>query len=242
MSEEHQLIKDVYAAKENTEKADDLIRKYIPFIRAAAAKHMAGICTDQDDEYSIAMMAFYEAIMGYKKEKGSFLNYADMLIRSRIIDYGRKELRHLGNISLYEENDDDDNRSLLNTLADKNDVFEEMVTREATQQEIKELSVVMRKFNVSFADVADNCPKQERTMEACVAAIKYAADNPLILDELLRTKKLPLAKFVRGCKAERKTLERHRKYILVMLLIQTNGYEIMRGHLQKIFKRKENRT
>ena len=58
MSEEHQLIKDVYAAKENTEKADDLIRKYIPFIRAAAAKHMSGICTDQDDEYSIAMMAF----------------------------------------------------------------------------------------------------------------------------------------------------------------------------------------
>lgn len=242
MSEEHQIIKAVYAAKENTKKADDLIRKYIPFIRAAAAKYMSGICTDQDDEYSIAMVAFYEAIMGYKKEKGSFLNYADMLIHSRIVDYGRKELRHRGNISLYEENDDDDNRSLLNTLADKNDVFEEIVTREATQQEIKELSAVMRKFNVSFADAADNCPKQERTMEACLAAIKYAADNPLILDELIRTKKLPLAQLVRGCKSERKTLERHRKYILVMLLIQTNGYEIMRGHLQKIFKRKENRT
>ena len=31
MSEEHQIIKAVYAAKENTKKADDLIRKYIPF-------------------------------------------------------------------------------------------------------------------------------------------------------------------------------------------------------------------
>ena len=175
MSEEHQLIKDVYAAKENTEKADDLIRKYIPFIRAAAAKHMAGICTDQDDEYSIAMMAFYEAIMGYKKEKGSFLNYADMLIRSRIIDYGRKELRHLGNISLYEENDDDDNRSLLNTLADKNDVFEEMVTREATQQEIKELSVVIENLNVKFCRLSQRIVRNRKNDEACVAAIKYAA-------------------------------------------------------------------
>lgn len=124
--------------------------------------------------------------------QGLFLNYADILIRSRVIDYGRKELRHRGS-TLYEENDGD-NRSLLNTLADKNDVFEEMVTRRATQQEIKELSAVMRKFNVSFADAADNCPKQERTMEACVAAIKYATDNPLILDELLRIKKLQLAK------------------------------------------------
>lgn len=34
MSGEHQIIKAVYAAKEDTEQADALIRAYMPFIRS----------------------------------------------------------------------------------------------------------------------------------------------------------------------------------------------------------------
>lgn len=239
MPSEHRLIKAVYAAKEDGQKADDLIRAYIPFIRSEATKFMARLCTDQDDEYSIAMMAFYEAIMGYEKSRGAFLSYASVLIRSRLIDYQRKEARHQGHLSLHEENGGDDDRTLLDTVADTHDPYEESATREATRQEIEELAAVMRQFDVTFVDVADNCPKQERTMASCAAAIRYAAENRELLDELLRTKKLPLSQLVSGSGAERKTLERHRKYILAMLLIQTNGYEIIRGHLHRVLNRKE---
>lgn len=239
MQSEHQIIQEVYAAKESSSKADALIRAYIPFIRSEASKFMARICTEQDDEYSISMMAFYEAIIGYESSRGAFLSYAAMLIRSRLIDYRRKEARHKGQISLYEEADGDDDRTILDTIADPSDHYEESATREATRQEIQELSAVMAQFEVSFSDVADNCPKQERTLDACARAIRYAAENTFLLDELLRTKKLPLAQLVWGSGAERKTLERHRKYILAMLLIQTNGYEIIRGHLRHVLKRKE---
>ena len=75
-------------------------------------------------------------------------------------------------------------------------------------------------------------------MEACGKAIRYAAAHKEILDELLRTKKLPLARLALGSGVERKTLERHRKYILVMLLILTNGYEIIRGHLYHVLRKK----
>lgn len=237
MQTEHQIVKAVYAAKENTDRADDLIRRYIPFIRSEATKFMTRLCTDQDDEYSIAMMAFYEAIVGYERSRGSFLSYAALLIRSRLIDYSRKEARHQGQLSLEAENGSEDDRSLMDTLADDRDYYEESASREATRQEIEELSKVMASFGVSFADVADNCPKQERTLDACASAIRFAAENKYLLDELLRTKKLPLAQLVRGSGAERKTLERHRKYILAMLLIQTNGYEIIRGHLYRVLKK-----
>ena len=239
MQNEHQIIAAVYAAKEHGQKADDLIRAYIPFIRSEATKFMSRLCTDQDDEYSIAMMGFYEAIMGYEKSRGAFLGYAAMLIRSRLIDHQRKEARHQGHLSLYEENGGDDDRTLMDTVADSRDHYEESAHREATRQEIAELSAVMEQFGVSFSDVADNCPRQSRTLAACAGAIRYAAENPAILDELLRSKKLPLAQLVSGSGAERKTLERHRKYILAMLLIQTNGYEIIRGHLRHVLKRKE---
>ena len=57
-----------------------------------------------------------------------------------------------------------------------------------------------------------------------------------LLDELLRTKKLPLAQLAHGAGVERKTLERHRRYVLALLLIQTNGYEIVRGHIRRMLR------
>ncbi len=237
MKSEHQIINAVYAAKEDSGKADALIQAYIPFIRSEASKYMSRLCTDQDDEYSIAMIAFYEAIMGYEKGRGAFLSYAALLIRSRLIDYTRKEARHQGQISLEEEMGGEDERTLMDTLADKHDYYEEAAHREATRQEIEELSAVMASFGVSFSDVADNCPRQERTLTACAKAIRRGGENRELLHELLRTRKLPMAQLTTLSGVERKTLERHRKYILAMLLIQTNGYEIIRGHLYAILKK-----
>ena len=237
MHPEHQIVTVVLKAKTDSDAADALIRDFIPFIRSEATKFMGRLCTDQDDEYSIAMMAFYEAIMGFERGRGAFLPYAAMLIRSRLIDHSRKEARHAGHISLYEENGGDDDRNLMDTLADEADYYEDSAHREATRQEITELSAVMADFGVSFSDVADNCPRQERTLQSCARAIRYAGANPDLLEELLRTKKLPMNRLVLGSGAERKTLERHRKYILAMLLIQTNGYEIIRGHLYQVLKK-----
>lgn len=238
MKTEHQIIARVYEAKQNNDRAEALIRDYIPFIRAEATRFLARLCTDQDDEYSIAMIAFHEAILSFDRSRGAFLTYAATVIRNRLIDYQRKEQRHQGNISLYEERGGEDDRQLMDTIADDRDYYEEAAHRQATRQEILELAGVMARFGVSFSDVADNCPKQERTMESCAAAIRYAGQNKDLLEELLRTKKLPLAALVRGARVERKTLERHRKYILAMLLIQTNGYEIIRSHLYRVLRQR----
>ena len=241
MQKDQGIIKAVYGAKKDPRKADELIRSYIPFIRSEAAKCISRVCTEQDDEYSIAMIAFHEAILGYERERGAFLGYASMLIKSRIIDYQRREARHQGQVSIYAESGEDD-RTILDEMADGRDRYEEAVNLEATKQEIAELSAVMARFGVSFSDVADHSPRQERTLEACTRAVRWAAGDELLLEELLRTGKLPMARLVQGSGAERKTLERHRKYILAMLLIQTNGYEIIRGHLRHVFKGKGGRS
>ena len=241
MQKDHRIIKAVYGAKKDPRKADELIRSYIPFIRSEAAKCISRVCTEQDDEYSIALIAFHEAILGYERERGAFLGYASMLIKSRIIDYQRREARHQGQVSIYAESGEDDH-TILDEMADGRDHYEEAVNLEATKQEIAELSAVMARFGVSFSDVADHSPRQERTLEACTRAVRWAAGDELLLEELLRTGKLPMARLVQGSGAERKTLERHRKYILAMLLIQTNGYEIIRGHLRHVFKGKGGRS
>ena len=93
MEKEHMIAQAVYEAKNSNEKADELIRQYIPFIRAEAAKFLGAPCTDSDDAFSIAMIAFHEAIITYNRERGAFLSYAALLIRNRLIDEQRKEKR-----------------------------------------------------------------------------------------------------------------------------------------------------
>lgn len=239
MQEELKIVQDVYAAKQDPDRADSLVREYVPFIRTQAAKFLKRICTEQDDEYSIAMIAFYEAILHYEKERGAFLSYASLLIRNRLIDYSRKETKHKGHLSLHEENGEEDDRTLADTISDENDEIDALETREATRREIEELSAVMQRFGISFSDVADNCPKQARTLQSCAAAIRFAKENKDVLDELLRTQKLPMNRLVSGTGVERKTMERHRKYLLAMLLIQTNGFEIIRGHLHRVLNRRD---
>ena len=221
-------------AKTDNSAADKLIRTYIPFIRAAASKVINKICTEQDDEYSIALMAFHEAILSYNAIRGSFLNYAQMNIRSRIIDYLRREQKHKNLTSLDEE--DEEERPLHESISDKKDAYSESDNLAATKEEIKELALQLSSFGLSFTDISENSPKQERTLKVCGAVVEYAVKNRELLDEVLSTKKLPIAALCLGTGAERKTLERHRKYLMAMLIIQTNGYEIVRGHLNRKLK------
>lgn len=236
MNEEHKIIQQVYAAKEDAQEADRLIGAYLPFIKTETAKFLKRPPIEgHDDELSIAMIAFHEAIHGYSRIRGAFLKYAAMLIRSRLIDYSRREQRHSRVVSLDTPAGEEDT-PLGETLADERDLHEETTVRNATRTEIEELTRQMQEFGVSLSDVADNCPKQQRTLDACRKALQYARENPELLESLLQTKKLPIGQLTAGSGVERKTLERHRKYMVALLLIYTNGYEIIRGHLKQVMK------
>lgn len=229
----HELVEQVYAAKTDTEAADSLIRQYMGFIRAEAAKylHRAPI-EGQDEELSIVLLAFYEAILGYEKNRGAFLAYASRGIRSRLIDYYRKEKRHAEVTSLHEPVSDEKSDTLkIDHLEHPENEIEKSHHRSATRDEIEEFGKQLLEFGISFSDVADNCPRQERTLQACRRVLTAAHENPELLNELLRTKKLPIAALSDISKTDKKTMERHRKYLIAILLAFTNGYEIIRGHL-----------
>lgn len=235
MNDEHKIVQQVYAAKEDVKAEDWLIGTYMPFIKTETAKFLKRPPVEgHDDELSIAMIAFHEAIGGYSRTRGAFLKYAAMLIRSRLIDYSRREQRHSRVISLDAPTGENDT-TLTETLADERAPYDE-TARDATRWEIEELTRQMKEFGVNLRDVADNCPKQQRTLDACRKALQYARENPALLDDLLKTKKLPIGQLTAGSGVERKTLERHRKYMVALLLIYTNGYEIIRGHLKQVMK------
>ena len=236
MGEEHEIVRLVYEAKEDSLAADRLIRRYMSFIRSEASKQTKRLLTESDDELSIAMIAFHEAITGYSRQRGSFLSYAAMLIKSRLIDFHRREQRHRHAVSLDQPLDDEDDVTVGDRMASPDDHSHRIAERDALRFEIAELPAQLDALGLSLSDIAENCPKQQRTRASCIRLLQYALKNREILEELVRTGKLPIARLAEETKVERKTIERHRKYIVALLIIQTNGYEHIRHHMQQVLK------
>lgn len=227
----HPIIQRVLAAKGNSLVADKLIRDYLPFIQSEVSK--ATYAKRYGDELSIAMIAFHEAIEAYKPGRGAFLNYAAVVIKNRLIDYYRSESRH-DSLSLSTPLEGDD-LTLEDTLVDPKNEVEEVDDRSATAAEIAELSQQLGEFGLTLSDIAEHTPKQERTLEAAQEILRYVKEHPALIQELLHTKKLPIKAIVEGTGVHRKVIERHRKYLIAVMVIYSNGYEIIRDHLGMTF-------
>lgn len=239
MREKHEIIKLIRAAQSSSENADKFIEKYLPFIKSETAKFIGRIPVEgHDDELSIAMFAFYEAMMAYSAEKGAFLPLASVAIKNRLIDYTRKEAKHKGVIS-YDADKNEEGKSLIDDIADESDEHNEVVMRSAAKKEIDEYIQHISEYGLELSDIADSCPKQERTINVCMKILGFARKNPHILDELVKSRKLPISAIINGTGAERKTIERHRKYLVAILLAFTNGFEIIREHLHELQKRED---
>lgn len=226
----------VSAAKGSSLAADQLIRDYLPFIKAQAYKTVGRHITEEDDELSIAMIGFHEAVESYSRVRGAFLNYAALVMERKLIDYHRSQKRHLGHFSIDAPLSGDEQKTLSDTLEDKTKEYDLGAVRDATREEILELTRQLSEYRLSLTDIADNSPKQERTHASCMRALAYAREHPELIREFKKTKRLPLNELVNGSGAERKTLERHRKYLMALLLIYSNGYDIIRGHLKQILR------
>ena len=233
---EHDIVAQVQAAKTDSEAADALIRQYMGFIRSETVKFIHTAPENgREDELSIAMLAFYEAVLAYEKSRGAFLPFAARAIQNRLIDHYRTEKRRGNVISLHTPlSGEEDGGELLDTIPDDVDHAEDYAVRTAGQQEIQEFSEKLARFGLTFSDVADNCPRQERTFAACRRVLDFARTRPDLLKRVEDTGKLPMNELAAGSGTDRKTMERHRKYLAAILLAFTNGYEIIRGHLCQI--------
>ena len=66
---EHDIVSQVRSAKTDSEAADALIRQYMGFIRSETVKFLHTAPENgHEDELSIAMLAFYEAVLAFSKK------------------------------------------------------------------------------------------------------------------------------------------------------------------------------
>ena len=215
----------------DNEEINRLIEEYKPFI-ASCAEKQAGryLRYGEDDELSIALLAFYEAIRSYNSLKGSYLSFANHAIKRRIIDYYRKEQRRPKIIPLREyvgDSDEEEDRSIDKSI-EQYSADEESRERAI---EIEELKTQLAEWNITFDDLVAASPGQERSRKMCSRIVRFLLGRPELISQINSRKTLPLSVIEKSLSITPKKLEKHRKYIIASLLIYTGDYPYLREYI-----------
>jgi RNA polymerase sigma factor len=221
----------VEAIKNNEEDINCLVEEYKPFI-ASCVQKLTGryMRYGEDDELSIALMAFVEAVRAFDTDKGSFLSLAQNVIKRRIIDYYRKEKKHENVISLHEysaEEDEENDMSSGQAL----DTYSKEEISEYRRLELEDLKRELKEWDISFMELVDASPKQDKTRKIYRDIIKFIISQPDLIKQIKSKRYLPIAEVEKNTGIPRKTIERSRKYIIAALVIITGDYQYIRGYV-----------
>lgn len=237
---ESKLLEYVRKAQQGNEDIrNELIRLYTRFVlRVAASVCGRYLKVGEDDEASIALIAFNEAINNYNEDRNvSFLSYSELLIKRRLVDYYRKERKadmvmHLSNLESGEGNAE---RGYL-AFAQRQAVqrFQEQQEASERRAEITQFTKILKEFGISFEELVKVSPRHEDARMRAIEVGHLVAECGEFRDYLISKKELPLKQMEKVVKISRRTLERQRKYIIAVALILIYNFAYLREYIEKV--------
>lgn len=171
----------------------------------------------RDDELSIGLMAFDEAIDRFEEErKIPFIGFARLVIKSRLSDYFRKEARHRH--QPFEVRTMDRGPVQMETEQAWENYLREAEARER-REEVLEFQSELSHYGISVDELVQASPKHSDSRGNLMAVAKQVTEQAGLMDHLIRTKRLPVKELALISGLHRKTIEKGRRYIIAMSLL-----------------------
>lgn len=207
------------------------IEEFKPFIAACTQKVVGRyVRFGEDDELSVALMAFSEAIKSYDISRGSFLSLAKSVISRRLVDYYRKERKHLMVVSINEYSGEDGEETDLSTQESIDRYMQEEIS-EYRRMELEQLKAELKQWDISFIELAEASPKHDKTRRIYSDIIDFLTSRPELIAQIKQKKYLPVAEIENTTKIPRKTIDRARKYLIAVIIIITGDYQYVRSYI-----------
>ncbi len=221
------LLEDriINSANDKAERGEIII-EYTGYILSCASKVLKKHITTDDDAFSIAIIAFDEAMVKFSADKGSFLSFAALVIRNRLTDYFRKESKHISSLPFSSLSRDDGEGEEL--------TFEVIDTKSSlndTALEMRFLNHELEKFNISLEDIYKSMPTYATTRTTCMKIALHIAGSGELTRILKSKKTLPVKRLMTELDVNEKILERYRKYIIAAVIILIGDYEYVKEAL-----------
>lgn len=208
------------------EEREKIIQEYIPFIiKTISDKMNRYIESENSEEYCIGMEAFNEAIDKYDFSRGSFITFAEMVIKSRITDYLRKMKSHHAMIPISQCQEEE--RHKIESCFRMEDFTETF----ALKDEIKQLEEKLKSFGIHFSDLVKEAPKHKDTRINGIRIASHIVSNERLMEEFMRKKSLPSSKLIQELNVTAKILKRSRKFIIATVLILGSDLEILKNYI-----------
>lgn len=219
---------------------DELLREqfiadYKPYIMKVTSRFCKRyIDPSRDDEFSIALLAFNEAINQFSSHAGkSFIGFSETVIRRRLIDHVRKEQRHSKVVPYSMFDSEEEEQPQYNSVETKQAMFafEMKRTEDERRVEIGELNNELDRFGISFAELVEVSPKHADSRRLLIGIAQTLLGEEPLFDSLRQSGKLPVKELTELCGVSRKTVERNRKYIIAISLVISGPYPYMHDYL-----------
>ena len=196
-----------------------LILHYQPYILNVVGHLCRKFINWSDEEASIGLIAFNRAIDTYNPEsKKTFLNYAYLLIKRDLIDYFKREKKEL-HMHL-ELNANEESHYNFYEIQNSVDSYYQIVEKYELHEEILELSKALNLFQIPFEELEQFSPKHHDTREKLFEMANSFILYPDLVEIFLKKKKLPASAFAKKSGYHLKTIEKHRKYLITLIIVR----------------------
>ena len=198
---------------------EDLISAHKEFIARVSSKACARYLNwDNDDELSIALLGFNEAIDNFDPDgKASFHSFVQMVIRRRLVDYFRKEGKHQHlSLSTMDPEDEGLSRYELDTSLEQ---YQEKENQEFFARVLENYVSVLCDYNVTLDDLMKVSPKHIERKQTLTRAALALGNSPELMAQLQTYRLLPIKELEILTGIKRKVLEKGRKYLIALALI-----------------------
>ena len=226
----------VARARNGDSKArEELLRDYTPFILKTASRAVKRyLVVGKDEEVSVSLQAFDEAVSAYSSPRPGFLAFAATVIRRRLIDYYRRERRRdeVPFSSLADEDGSPDWPVAVDSV--RASVTEDWDLVLERRDDIEEWKESLKEFSLTLKDVVKAAPKHEDARQRAIRTAALLAADADLLERFLEQRRLPVEELARRLPEEvasRKTLERQRAYITAVALILARDLTSLKGFL-----------
>jgi len=220
MSQKPSLRQAISAAQKGDSAArDELIKSHLDFIALISSQICKKyLCWYNDDELSIAQLAFNEAIDKFKPDRGaSFYSYAKKVIHNRLVDYIRRESRH-NHLSLTPLNPGDEELSRYDVAA-STELYLAKQQQAFLAAVLNDYLKALQQYSVTLDDLLENAPKHRDSKETLRQVALCLAGNPELMGYLTKYKLLPIKKLEQLTGVKRRVLEKGRKYTIALALL-----------------------
>ncbi len=216
----------------SSESREWLISKNRPFILKAASNICKRHIDWTNDEASICLIAFNEAIDRFRDDEGkSFHNYAYLLMRSRLIDSFRKEKR-INEAEGFSLNETDEFELSSAEVASALELHQQVTSQDELASELIRFDETLQEYGIDLEELEECSPEHKDARIHLIRIAKTFSQYPMLIEYMLRTKKLPIKEMLQHVSVSRKTLERNRKYLIALILIyNSDDFTRIRGNI-----------